>query len=219
MLYSKTMAQFYWNCKRDIKRLLGKYSRNFVKSSYEATELEQRFYMMMVRRDVLDRFDTSVTNIDKVFTSYICEHVKYFCKEEMSRIIRERELRKLHTTDMVGPNSGEIVSIYDAALFSWLPGTRDCRYSTEFGNDSVVDNSSDGGCYEDRVVSLCDAVKKDRGLSEQDKKAILALVYKGSCGATAGEIASQMGVRNSHISNLRKQARERYSVYRRIGRV
>ena len=217
MLYAKNVRDLYKNCGKDVHKLLGKYSRSFVYNDYESEELEQGFYYMLLKRDVIERFDITVTNIDKVFTSYMCECIKGFCREERRRLRKERALMSRHQTEIEN-DEGKSVCIFESAQYAWAEGSRSgARFSTEGGHASLTE--IDGTTYEKMVADLCEALNRDSGLSQVDKSSILALVSKGACGASAGELAEQLDCRPSKISGLRRQAKERYYIYKAKGYV
>ncbi len=217
MPYSKNVREFYRNCRKDVKNLLGRYSRSFIYNRFEAEELEQGFYFMLLKRDVIERFDITVTNINKVFTSYMCECIKGYCKEERRRLRKERILRSKHTSE-VENDSGKRVCVFETAQYAWVPGSRSgVRFSTEGGHAPLTEVG--GTSYEKMVHNLCEALGADRTISDNDRSTLLSLITSGACGASAGDLAEQIGCRPSRISGLRKQARERFSIYRARGHV
>lgn len=219
MKYAQNLSQFYHENKKDVKSLLSKYSKNFVWSTYDREELEQGFYFMLLRRGVIDNFDASaVTNVDKVFTSYMCTILKNFCKEERRRLRDVRKNSGKHVTE-VETDAGFRVCIFEAARFSWLPGSRAgaVRYSSEGGHQFLTDMG--GETYEEKVQAFCTALETDRSLDQDDKEEILKIVQATSAGVTPSDVARSMECRPSKITLIRKLAEAKYRGYRKTGHV
>ena len=218
MKYARTLTEFYNNCKKDVRSLLFKYSRKFVWDAYDKEELEQGFYFMLVKRGAIENFDDSVTNIDKVFTSYICEIIKKFCLEEKRRLKKARARTSKFVTEVVS-EEGKKSSVFDAAQFSWMPGSRagGMRFSTECGHQELTEAGSES--FENHVDNLCKAMEQDKSIDPSDKKDIEYLIRNTSAGITAYDVAKSLGCRPSKVSGMRKRTLERYGVYRKRGHV
>ena len=202
----------------DVKKLLHKYSHKFTRSKFEEEEVEQRFYYMLLRRGIIENFDNSVTNLDKVFTSYICSVIKTFCKEEWRFLRKERNRQRLNVTELTD-SRGERVSIFDAAQYSWLPGSRIgfSRFSTEGGQQPLVDDA--GKSFEGLVADFCAAVTVDQDLSEVERKTFLTLVQTSAYGVSPGDVSITLKCHPPKVSELRKQARNRFDEYKEWGHV
>ena len=196
MKHARTLTEFYTHCKKDVRSLLFKYSRKFVWDAYDKEELEQGFYFMLVKRGVIENFDTSVTNIDKVFTSYMCEIIKKFCLEEKRRLKKQRAKTSRHVSEVVS-EEGKKSSVFDAAQFSWMPGSRSggMRFSTEGGHQELLEAGSES--FENHVDNLCKALAHDRTMDSNDKKDIEYLIRNTSAGITAYDVAKSLGCRPS----------------------
>lgn len=218
MKYTSNLTDFYHTCKKDVRSLLYKYSKRFAWSNYDKEELEQGFYFIVLKRGVLENFDSTVSNIDKVFTSYICEIIKNYCKEEKRRLLKVREQSKKHLTE-IECDTGKKVDIFEAAQYSWLPGSRtsNIRLTTEGGHQALTECG--GESFEAMVDSFCAALAADDTISDKERTEIEMIVRNTSAGVSASDVSKSMGCRPSKITLIRKKGLSRFEAYRKRGHV
>lgn len=222
MVFTTTMEEFYRKNSVDVKKLLSKYGRSLIYSSKDLRDLAQSFYVMLIDRRVLERFDTTVTNIDKVFTSYMCVHLKCFCHEERRRVAKEESKLSLLITSSPasryssdGPK--EPGDVFDSLAYSWSSKGDGVSVST----DADFDCLKEGWALDSRDIAsdFRRALSTDGDLSDSERAALLSLVDMGEYGDTPGEMSVKMGCRSSRVSFFRKRAQERYAWYKEAGYV
>lgn len=222
MTYATTMEEFYSKNSTDVKKLLSKYGRSLIYSAKDLRDLAQSFYVMLLDRKAIERFDSTVTNVDKVFTSYICSYIKTYCHEERRREAKDAVRRgKLISTAHHTANSdpqGAQMDIFDCLSYTW---------SKDGGGGLAVSHDVDHDCLKegwledasDTVSNFRRALETDGDLSDSDREALLSIVDLGNYGDAPGEMSVKMSCRSSRISFFRKRAHERFMWYREAGYV
>ena len=224
MVYSTSIEEFYRKNGTDVKKLLSKYGRSLIYCAKDLRDLTQSFYVMLMDRSALERFDSSVTNVDKVFTSYMCSYIKCFCHEERRRSAKDILKQSKHISSTMAKDSNTDSydpsrDIFDCISYTWSP--RAPRQSLSVAPEAEQDCLKEGWLADssETVSDFRRALETDGDLSDSERAALLSLVDLGDYGDTPGEMSVKMSCRSSRVSFFRKRAQERFMWYREAGYV